>query len=88
LRTTTPCGGTPLATTIDWISRKASAAARSLLPPTGRSTTTPPVASRRQLCAKARSSARCDGVSSLRLEPMNICKVRSASRIAIGCRIR
>ena len=56
-----PLLGTPACTMIDSASFSVSLAARSLAPPTGRSIVTPPVASRFQFCAKARTSARWIG---------------------------
>ena len=73
-----PCGGTPAAARIDWISCVVSAAARSFGVPDGTSIRMPPVASRFHTCAKASTSARCAGVRPPRLVPTKTSTVRVA----------
>jgi hypothetical protein len=83
-----PWLGMPAATMIDSTSFKVSRAARSFGPPTGRSMVMPPVASRFQVCAKARTSARCAGVRPPRPGPTNSSIVRLPSESVMGWRSR
>jgi hypothetical protein len=87
-RISTTCGGTPDAARIERTSAAALAPAMALLVPVGTSIRIPPVASRRQSCAKASTWARWLPVSVPRLSPMNSSTVRGPSESTIGWRWR